>query len=129
MRKKVYDLFNSEAEAEEAVKQLVEKGYQEDFISIVAKSFDEANSLRESTKAHVHTARNPAENSDEKQPIKEKLKAAAKGEISFYGRDLDNAAIKLGEFGLTKEEEDHYQEAIDEGKVLVLVAEEQSPPR
>lgn len=124
MTTKVYDLFDSEEEVKRTIDQLIEEGYQESDIAIVVKHFEKISFLRNRTNAHVHTDRSPAEAGGTGiQKFTERLKAAAKGEISFAGWDVDNQSKHLGEFGLTQEQREYYEKEIDKGKVLVLVPE------
>ncbi|PTL38295.1 general stress protein [Alkalicoccus saliphilus] len=127
MAKRVIGVYEGEIEAKEVVESLEKEGYQPFEVVLMTNDADTTSWLRDETDAKVDSAdAHHTQTDGDNASFWKKVKEAAKGNISFHGKDLDNSGKSLVEYGLTPEQADVYKSEIQDGKVLVLVPEEPS---
>ncbi|WP_050616166.1 general stress protein [Bacillus testis] len=110
MYKSVFGVYETGSEVKKVITALIQKGYEEDEITVVADREDRL------AFTHYHpTDVNRVTNSEENETFMDKF-------ISFFTDDETHIVEeKLESYGLSKEERDVYLRDIEHGRILVLI--------
>lgn len=126
MKKRIVGTFDSEQKVAEAVKELQLEGHRPEEISLIGEEGEKTNWLREETSAKVETpVEEEPQAEEEKLSFLDKVKMAFKGQTEFRGADSQGGRDPLDfkAHGFSEEEAKEYEQAVKDGKVIVMAPE------